>query len=137
MQEEFVVGFLFDLNKEHVVLIRKERPAWQLCLLNGVGGKVGPEETPLQAIKREFWEEAGLRIDNWEHVSTEYTDEWKVHYFKASIQRIHLVKAESKTDELVCIYRVDDLLLGSLVRGVEYFLAIARYGYDNHQRIGR
>ncbi len=63
----YCVGFMFTPPEEdltRVVLIRKEKPEWQKGLLNGVGGKIEEGETPIQAMIREFEEEAGLRT--WE-----------------------------------------------------------------------
>lgn len=53
---KYVVGFLFD--DDQVVLIQKRRPEWQRGKWNGVGGKVEDGETYLQAMQREFREEA-------------------------------------------------------------------------------
>lgn len=53
----FVLGFLFSEDGSRVLLVWKNRPAWQNGKLNGVGGKIEPGETPLQAMKREFLEE--------------------------------------------------------------------------------
>lgn len=60
--QPYVVGFAFSPMKHQVLLIRKNKPDWQKGYLNGVGGKVGQGETPLQAMRREFYEEAGLRL---------------------------------------------------------------------------
>lgn len=60
----YVVGFLFSTNKKEVVLIKKNRPDWQKGLLNGIGGHI-EDETPLEAMKREFLEETGLKIEYW------------------------------------------------------------------------
>ena len=45
---------------EKVLLVKKDRPAWQSGRLNLVGGKIEAGETPEQAALRELKEEAGL-----------------------------------------------------------------------------
>lgn len=55
------MGFVFDAKGERVVLIRKLKPSWQAGKLNGVGGKIeDAEDRPVQAMVREFKEEAGV-----------------------------------------------------------------------------
>lgn len=63
---EYVAGFLFDPKLRHVVLVQKGKPAWQAGYYNGVGGKVERGETPVEAMAREFEEEAGLALPAWE-----------------------------------------------------------------------
>lgn len=58
--KNYVVGFVFDPAGLNVVLIRKNWPAWQKGKLNGVGGKIEPGERPIEAIQREFLEEADV-----------------------------------------------------------------------------
>lgn len=62
-----VVGFCFSSEMRSVVLIRKLKPLWQKGLLNGVGGKIEEGENSLQAMIREFKEEAGADIKDWLH----------------------------------------------------------------------
>jgi 8-oxo-dGTP pyrophosphatase MutT (NUDIX family) len=45
---------------DDVLLIHKDKPAWQKGRLNLVGGKVEENESPLQCAVRELKEEAGL-----------------------------------------------------------------------------
>lgn len=61
----FVDGVMLDPTLSRVVVIRKLRPDWQAGLLNCVGGKIEPGETPLAAMNREFMEEAGVSGLNW------------------------------------------------------------------------
>lgn len=56
----YVLGFLFRDNCTSLVLIRKDKPRWQAGLLNGIGGKIEPHETELEAMVREFREETGV-----------------------------------------------------------------------------
>jgi 8-oxo-dGTP diphosphatase len=88
--QEYVCGFLFSPDRARVLLIRKRRPAWQAGKLNGLGGKIEPGETALEAMRREFREEAGIDVVEWEHVLTlSGTDDggsgrgWAGHFFRA------------------------------------------------------
>jgi len=55
-----VLGFYFDISFEKVLLIKKNKPKWQRGKLNGIGGKIEQEESPISAMVREFKEEAGI-----------------------------------------------------------------------------
>jgi 8-oxo-dGTP diphosphatase len=88
--QEYVCGFLFSRDRSRVLLIRKRRPAWQAGKLNGLGGKIEPGETALDAMRREFREEAGLDVAEWQHVLTlSGADDagsgrgWAGHFFRA------------------------------------------------------
>lgn len=88
--QEYACGFLFNPERTHVLLIRKRRPAWQAGRLNGLGGKIEPGETPAEAMRREFREEAGVEIASWQHALTlSGADDggsgrgWAGHFFRA------------------------------------------------------
>jgi 8-oxo-dGTP diphosphatase len=57
--KEYVLLFAFDRD-DRVLLIRKNKPAWQAGRLNGLGGKVERGEWVIDTVMREFREEAGL-----------------------------------------------------------------------------
>jgi 8-oxo-dGTP diphosphatase len=83
-------GFLFSADRRRVLLIRKRRPAWQAGKLNGLGGKIEPGETPLDCMRREFFEEAGVDIAGWQEVLTLSGGDdagsgvaWRGHFFRA------------------------------------------------------
>lgn len=68
MKKEYVLGFAFSKDKNHVVLIEKLRPEWQKGCFNGVGGKIEPiDKKPIYAMIREFKEETGVdtNITHW------------------------------------------------------------------------
>lgn len=81
---EYVAGLCFDSAKR-VVLIRKEKPAWQCGKLNGVGGKINPHELPVNAMRREFCEETGVKVHDWDKfcLLTHREGVWRVHFFVA------------------------------------------------------
>jgi 8-oxo-dGTP pyrophosphatase MutT (NUDIX family) len=83
MMIEYVVGFYFDLGRNSVVLIRKDHPEWQAGLLNGVGGKIEGEETPLRAMQREFLEETGKQVDDWNLFTSIRGKEYRIFFFYA------------------------------------------------------
>lgn len=56
----FVVGFMFNKNRDVLLLIKKNRPEWQKGLLNGIGGRIEKGESPEEAMKREGIEETNL-----------------------------------------------------------------------------
>lgn len=100
----YVVGFLFDAPREFVALIKKNRPAWQLGLLNGPGGHVEDGEVPVQAMRRELKEEAGVDIteDRWRLFCILHGAEAKVYCY-TSCRNANL---QTLTDEPVGWYHV-------------------------------
>ena len=77
----YVCGFFFSPDRGRVLLIRKRRPAWQVGRLNGVGGKIEPGESPAQAMCREFREEAGLDVGDWQPGVELTGPDWRGHFF--------------------------------------------------------
>lgn len=111
----YVCGFLFSPERDRVLLIRKNRPRWQAGRLNGVGGKIEPGETPLEAMRREFREETGLEIDDWQPVADLVLEGSIIHFFAAFDGAIG--DARALTDEKLEIHPADALpkdVLGNL-----------------------
>lgn len=79
----FVLGFLFSEDGSRVALIQKNRPAWQAGALNGLGGKIESGEKPLDAMNREFREEAGVYVGLWERFAELYGSDFEVIVFRA------------------------------------------------------
>ena len=129
---EQVLGFAFSRFGSVVLLIRKSRPEWQAGKLNGIGGKIEPGETPLDAMVREFREETGLSTspEHWRpflrYVPGEHGT--AIHCF--STAAVPLSEARQVTDEEVRTGNIGDLL-GSgnsgLVPSVRWLLPMARF----------
>lgn len=108
----YVLGFLFDVNTENVLLLRKNRPDWQKGKLNGIGGKVEAGETPKDAMYREAEEEIGA-LNGWEWVccvenaNEEVDEKWKVDVYVAI--DVNLQNFSAKTDEQIEIHPVKNL----------------------------
>jgi 8-oxo-dGTP diphosphatase len=106
MIQEYACGFLFSPDRARVLFIRKRRPAWQAGRLNGVGGKVEQGETPAQAMRREFREEAGLDVADWQHVLTLTGRDWRGHFFRSFGE---VGTARTMTDERLEVHAVRPL----------------------------
>lgn len=92
---EAVVGFAFSDDLRTVLLIRKRRPASQAGKLNGVGGKVEAGESFVDAMVREFREEAGLDTGptDWTHFASLDAPRWRIAFFKAVMPKAELIRA--------------------------------------------
>lgn len=108
---EWVVGFLIDGARESVVLIRKNRPEWQRGKLNGVGGKIEPEDLSIaDAMVREFYEETGRMMarDQWHHFASLTWEEGIVHFLR-SFNDYHFERVRTVTDEHIERHKIHTL----------------------------
>lgn len=80
-----------------MLLIEKNRPAWQAGKLNGLGGKVEPTESDHEAMVREMEEEAGITIPDWTLFATLAGDGYIVNCFHAV--NVQIANASTKTNE--------------------------------------
>jgi len=96
---QYVVGIAFADDLRTILLIRKNRPAWQAGFLNGVGGKLEPGEDFLPAMVREFKEETGLDVpaEKWHHAVTFTGPDYELRFFYTATDAIF--EAASTTDE--------------------------------------
>jgi 8-oxo-dGTP diphosphatase len=107
--QHFVNGFLFSADRTRVALIHKNRPAWQAGRINGIGGKVEAGEENIDAMAREFAEEAGVTLppEAWHPFATLGGEGFVIHFYRAFSDRID--EARTVETEEVAIYPVDDL----------------------------
>jgi 8-oxo-dGTP diphosphatase len=137
----YVVGFLIDAQRERVALVRKNRPAWQNGRFNGVGGKVEASETPLEAMIREFREEAGADIRAWEPIATVRGPEVRVDAYRGTDTRVHYFRAftdgdldalvSTQTDEPIVVMPIAEVSLHNAVPNATWLIPLAlSVGHD-------
>jgi len=90
---------MFSPDFNHVVLIEKNKPEWMAGHLNGVGGKVEAGESSVEAMVREFREEAALETtpERWIRVCALHEPGVTVDVF--ACVNAHYGKAEPRTAE--------------------------------------
>lgn len=111
---KYVLGFIFCLEKRQVLLIRKNKPAFQKGFHNGIGGKVEPNEYPRAAMVRECEEECGLVTSEKEwrlfcemdcQESTDgITPTWHIDCFVYNVTYERFKNLISTTDEVITIW---------------------------------
>jgi 8-oxo-dGTP diphosphatase len=126
--KKYVLGFAFNSSKDWVVLILKERPAWQKGLFNGVGGHIEKDEEPHEAMSREFWEETGIETEatEWRLVGLMEGDDWDCVLY--TIAEDSMMSASTKTDEAIGVFEVNDVLRGdyATISNVPFLIELCR-----------
>jgi 8-oxo-dGTP diphosphatase len=119
-QQSYVVGFLFSPDYKKVVLIRKNRPQWQIGKLNGVGGHVEDSESPNASIIREFEEETGLYLEDWTNYFTIENDSALVHFYWNVSGDYN--KVQTITDETIEIHNVDEIFTLNVIPNLRWLI---------------
>jgi len=101
--KRYVVGFAFD-SQGWFALIEKNRPDWQKGLWNGIGGKIEGDESPADAMSREFHEEAGQLIPKEQWSCIGKMIEENVFECYIFITTINVLDLKSMTDERIRIF---------------------------------
>lgn len=111
---KYVCGLLFDMELKLVVLIEKLKPNWQKGFWNAVGGKIEENESPYDAMVREFKEEAGLEILDWKTFATLRGSRSEIFMFYSTIDAKKIVDVKTLTEEQVAICTIENTLMSSL-----------------------
>ncbi len=101
MTVSYVVGFAFD-GGGNVALVRKARPDWQKGRLNGIGGHIEVLEPSHAAMVREFEEETGVTIPEWDLYATLQGKDWECYFFRAFEVDFTFLKTTTDEEILVC-----------------------------------
>lgn len=116
----YVLGFMFDQKSYGVLLIQKQKPAWQKGKFNGIGGKIEPNENSLQAMRREFKEETGVDQFYWQHVCDMGGDDWECVVYTCKSDTIH--DAETMEIEKVNYIPLDELKSYDVISNLDWLI---------------
>lgn len=128
---EYVLGFVFsDISESEtgteVILILKNKPDYQKGKLNGIGGKIEPNEGPLEAMRREYEEEAGVATGPllWCKVGRIYFPlPATVHLFAA--QSYDVVRcSRTETDEHIIKMKVKDIRFNPRMVNLDWIIPL-------------
>lgn len=110
--KEYVLGFAFSERKKEILLIRKNRPEFQAGRLNGIGGKIENFELPIDAMVREFKEEANLDTnrETWKLFCKLSGEKELIYCYKSFID---ISQYSTMTDEIIIPKEVDKIVLGA------------------------
>lgn len=109
IQNQYVLGFLFDKSGDLVTLIKKRKPIWQSGRMNGVGGKMKIGEFTHDSMIREFEEEAGVNVPEWDHFAIMHGKEWTCYCFRAFSDE-YIAQVKTMTDEDIEVVPVVNII---------------------------
>lgn len=100
----YVNGFMINPETQQILLIEKNRPEFQKGKWNGIGGKIEPGEASIDAMVREFKEEADVTTSptDWEHTLTLRDSHFSVDFYRAFVTEFPPFRA--LTDEPLGVY---------------------------------
>lgn len=111
---DYAMAYVVSPDGRQVALLKKERPHYLKGKWMGVAGHVESHEIPLMAVQREFKEEAGVLIKDWEFVKILERPERpsNIHVFFACHD---LSQVRTMTDEEVRVFPIEEI--GLLAQG--------------------
>ena len=118
----FCVGFVFSDDYQKIALIRKNRPEWQVGKLNGIGGLIEEGETPIQAMCREFKEEAWYPLEDWQQFAVLEGEDRKLFFFKTTCD---LDKLKQQTDEEIEVHFISDVFKENIIPNLIWLIPMA------------
>jgi ADP-ribose pyrophosphatase YjhB (NUDIX family) len=118
----YVLGFLFDTDMRHLVLIRKNRPTWMVGKWNALGGCLEEGEGFCGAVVRECEEESGIRTEEseWTEFAGIKGDGFRVVCFYATTKEIMNADGHTSEDERAVVCSVSGLSELQLVPDVQW-----------------
>lgn len=110
---------------------QKLKPKWQSGLYNGIGGKIEHDESPYEAIAREFQEETGVETkpDEWKlYVTLTRPDIYRVYFLCMISDKVHNIRT---TEEEIVKLLPCDALPKNVIHNLRWLIPLALI---NHYR---
>jgi len=130
----YVVGFMYSRLQDKVILVQKINPEWQRDLYNGVGGKIEKDETPIDAMVREFKEETKIftTVGEWKLIGIIEDGLAKVYFYtceKRYLPPIDLLNDNSEPLAKISIRSLlDGLYKEDVVLNLNWIIPYIYYG---------
>jgi 8-oxo-dGTP diphosphatase len=118
---------MFSEDLQWVALIRKAKPEWQKGRLNGIGGKIEKDESPIAAQAREFQEETGYLHTTWSPFCVMHVPmirDMEVDTVYCFCTKGPLEKLRQNESEPLCMWRVD-CLPDDTIENLPWIVALA------------
>lgn len=129
---KYVAGLLFDESEQRVALILKDHgPDAVVGKWNAIGGKVNEGETSLDAMRREFTEEAGV-VTNWEPFLVLEGTGWQVDFFH-QFNSVALAEVRTTERESVMVWNIDELPV--IVPNLNWIIPMALGHKNDHVQV--
>lgn len=105
--KHYVIGLVFNNDREQVLLIEKLKPNWMRGRWNGIGGKIEEGELPIEAMHGESLEETGCDHD-YKHCLTFVCPGGTVFVYKA-ISGFHNIPYKQIENEKLKCFDIENL----------------------------
>lgn len=136
---DYVAGFLFDEDRRYVALLQHRDPHPIDALagrMNGIGGRIETHDvTAYGAMVREFYEETGVQILNWDHFATIGGDWGSVRFFRhfSSMETLNRLADVTDVGEKICLRSVADIVASkSVVPNLTWLVPLAAFTHDKY-----
>ncbi len=128
----YTLGFIFNHDLTKVLLMHKQRPGWQVGKLNGIGGRIEPNEKNIDCIVREVIEETGVstKKENWTYFGEIKSDDWRVDLYTLKYSG-NVNDFSTTTDEKIEWFKINNLPY-NIIANLSWILPLAIYGLKNN-----
>jgi len=129
----YCLGFAFIDHDNFVVLIRKNKPAWQKGLLNGVGGKIEENELTHDAMVREFLEETGIIHRHWTKFTRMNFDGAEVFCFATRLPKGNDNLTQTTEEQVGLFSVIDARNHPKIIPNLQWLIPMAIHALDNSE----